>query len=732
MKLKNLTTVTILTLAVLSTACKQEEAPKDSISHSDVESTRDMIVPNGFNFNTDKVIQYNFNLDQAPLSGKYKIEIYDFVPEANEGFIQSSFVAQGTSISGSVKVASHITQLYVKMYSPEGSSFLTILPINGTSISHTFYQTKTYQKSGLVSPDCVSGCDYNVTHTNSWWDADDKDDVYCVTGTYSGGGITVKDKAIVRLCGTGNIQNLVVDKDAEVIVTTGADVTISYLDLKDKADLVVHQGATLTITGWFTVEGDIINEGTINMTDMTIKEKSDIENYSIMAATGNSWSSCDGNIENYGTFSVAADFELKDDADIENYCTFTIGGQFYVNGDFDNESYIQVDDQTSIYSKGDLIFHDGAIGYFEDFWLNSGAKVEGKGSTSILKVSGISTSWSDGQIKGNLEYCDADGIENFGSNTIKSGAVEACNLVVNTSSCILQGNGVPTIVDTDGDGVSDELDAYPNDASKAAHSFYPSEGVFGTLAFEDLWPTYGDYDFNDLVVDYNYKTIVDANNDVVDVEAKFVTKAIGGSFLNGFGIQMDVASSAVASVTGSVYSEGIISNAANGTESGQSKATIIVYDNAYNILPNVGGSFVNTTNGNPYSTPDTMDINIAFSSPQSAIGSAPFNPFIFVDGTRGREVHLAGEQPTDLADNSYFQRQNDNTTVGSESTYKSTRGLPWAINLTSGFSYPEEKVDIVQAYQYFDNWAQSGGLSNTDWYQDITGYVDNTKLYTAQ
>ena len=58
--------------------------------------------------------------------------------------------------------------------------------------------------------------------------------------------------------------------------------------------------------------------------------------------------------------------------------------------------------------------------------------------------------------------------------------------------------------DTDEDGVSDLFDDYPNDPEKAFDNYSPAEGQFGTLAFEDLWPAKGDYDFNDIVIDYQY------------------------------------------------------------------------------------------------------------------------------------------------------------------------------------------------------------------------------------
>jgi LruC domain-containing protein len=40
--------------------------------------------------------------------------------------------------------------------------------------------------------------------------------------------------------------------------------------------------------------------------------------------------------------------------------------------------------------------------------------------------------------------------------------------------------------------------------------FTPSKYGTGTIAFEDLWPSYGDYDFNDVAL--NYQVIVKLNS----------------------------------------------------------------------------------------------------------------------------------------------------------------------------------------------------------------------------
>ncbi|MBZ0243027.1 MAG: LruC domain-containing protein, partial [Bacteroidales bacterium] len=70
-----------------------------------------------------------------------------------------------------------------------------------------------------------------------------------------------------------------------------------------------------------------------------------------------------------------------------------------------------------------------------------------------------------------------------------------------------------------------------------AVNFYPALGP-GTLAFEDLWPYKGDYDFNDLVLDYQFEIVTTTTNHVEKVIATMTIKAFGASFENGFGFQL--------------------------------------------------------------------------------------------------------------------------------------------------------------------------------------------------
>lgn len=288
------------------------------------------------------------------------------------------------------------------------------------------------------------------------------------------------------------------------------------------------------------------------------------------------------------------------------------------------------------------------------------------------------------------------------------------------------------VTDSDGDGVDDEDDDYPDDPTRAYNIYYPDFNSFGSLAYEDNWPGKGDYDFNDLVVDYQYKQVTNAENELVELFGKFVIRAIGASYTNGFGFEMDLAPTDISDVTGISIVDGYITLGANNSEANQAKGTIIVTDNAFTQLPHPGGGTgVNTTPGQTYVEPDTMEIHVTLTQPVSIseAGSAPYNPFIIVDQERGREVHLPDYTPTSLANPDYFGTMNDDSNPATGKYYKTENNLPWAIDVPAEFDYPIEKAVIIQAYLHFAAWAESSGSQYPDWYLDLSGYRNDDVIY---
>lgn len=264
----------------------------------------------------------------------------------------------------------------------------------------------------------------------------------------------------------------------------------------------------------------------------------------------------------------------------------------------------------------------------------------------------------------------------------------------------------------------------------------------GTLAYEDLWPSKGDYDFNDLVISYNFVVTKDNQDRVLNIASTFIVHAFGASFHNAFGFELpNVNNNQIISVSGQdIASGGIFTLASNGLEQNQANATVIVYDDSYRIMTHPGsGIGVNTVENAPYVTPDTIVMNMVFFSNGSfASGGAVnyndlnignFNPFIVVNQVRGREIHLPDYPPTSLADNAFFGTFNDDSDATTNRYYKSENNLPWAINIPEVFEYPYEKREIVQAYLKFAEWAESSGVLFSDWYLNSSGYRNSNYIY---
>ncbi len=294
-----------------------------------------------------------------------------------------------------------------------------------------------------------------------------------------------------------------------------------------------------------------------------------------------------------------------------------------------------------------------------------------------------------------------------------------------------------TPTDNDGDGVPDDDDDYPDDPDRAFDNYYPAGG-YGTLAYEDLWPGKGDYDFNDLVCDYRFQMVTNSSNFVVEIFGSFIVKAFGAGFQNGFGFQLanDNVDESDITVTGYDLQEGYITLNGNGTEAGQSKPTIIAYDNTYNLMEHPGqGIGVNTDPFASYVTPDTVAITMDIADNTYTLAQIDipnFNPFIIVNLERGVEVHLPDYEPTDLVDVSYFGTIDDDTDPSTGKYYKTENNLPWAINIYESFEYPKEKVEIIDTYLHFVEWAESGGILYTDWYNNTnSGYRNDANIYVV-
>lgn len=238
-------------------------------------------------------------------------------------------------------------------------------------------------------------------------------------------------------------------------------------------------------------------------------------------------------------------------------------------------------------------------------------------------------------------------------------------------------------------------------------SYFPSESTFGTMAFEDNWPSKGDYDFNDLVLSYQMVQYRNNPGDVVAMEMFLKLEAAGAEYSNGFGIRLPISRQRVISVSGNLSSLAD----ETGLEPGQSDAVVIAFDNVAD-LANSGG-MLNTLFGTTFVDVPSIRLVFQFRTPlkDSDLGLPPFDPFLIVNGDRGREVHLIGQSGTEKVNTGFFGTGDD------AGDYRTPNGLPWALLLPEPWVWPTERSPVHLGHLEFVDWAESGGLAFTDWYR---------------
>lgn len=698
------------------TITEQDNTPTD-ISVIPIE---DLTAPESFNFETHKDIYVRVKVAN-PLtpSTRYVIKIYSNVPGTGELVKQGLTNTSDFEYTTNIRVPAGQEFLWIEKVAPNGNSEFHEVPAN-TFVSNMFdskpEHTYTFTKTGS-GMNCSSSCSKTYNNYNGNLNLSSKG-TYCITGTFNG-SITVGKDVYVKICADGSISSLSLnDKKSRVYILEGADLKITNLNTNNKSSEVRSWSDSVIITGSMSQTGKYRNYGKLYVTgNMSLNSQAKFYNYGTLDVSGNVTTSND--IYNYHFMRVGGNFTVNSNAFVDSYCNIDITGNLTVSDDIDFDGLISVAGNVVVNSNGDINFYDGGLMTCENLTLNN--DIEGKGSgTSVIKVNDRTVINSNGEVKGDLDLCDNDGVET-NNGKISSPAKLDCTTTLPKTTCNPNGFNNVTVKDDDNDGIANEQDEYPNDANKAFNSYYPSASTNVNIAFEDLWPNKGDFDFNDMVIAYNMQKVLNADEKVVQAIFKVNVRCVGGSFDNGFGIRLDdINSSVISDVTGYNLSKSIVNLSSNKTESGQDKAVIICFDSPEPIIQRATGSFFNTVQDNPKGTSDTLVITVNFSTPQeeSSLAASKLNPFIFTNGRRGYEIHLPDFAPTSLADNTLFGTGQDNSNASAGRYYKTSNNLPWAIIIDEQFDYPNEKSAINVAYKHFNEWASSGGSQKPTWFKD--------------
>lgn len=718
-----------LILIVSFSSCRKDENTP-GIQH--VSSLDDMLVPEGFAFNTTDEVSFKVYSNTIWGKEKVRVDIYDMPPSAGGELLFSGFADGFGEVSGVLELSAGLNRAFVELTTPDGNSEQVEVNISGNSFSCQFSNPKSGKKSAMpVSPACNAGCVLSLpAHSgNSVIKTTDDPGVYCFTGEMSGTITANHPESVVRICGNADLQSLVLNNGASLEIAQGARVKIANLELNSPEGEIKVYNAELEIDGNFEPYGTVINYGKVLVSgSLAVRGLSSVRNYGEFTIDEDL--ELQYQLSNFHQLQVNQDLIILPSGVLQNTCRIGVSGDVKVDGSFSmTAGYLG--------NSGDLIISSmAAVNLQEASMIRTTnmtvqGYVTGSGATSMLKVNQQSVLATGSQIDGAIDFCDHNGIEVMNGQFTGAAGV-SCGTFIPRSACNPEGNGQSNYVDTDNDGVKDLLDRYPTEPSVSGIVSYPTHDAYATLAFEDLWPAKGDYDFNDLVLSYRHNLIINADNLVTRIETELYIAAVGSNYNKGFGFQFDFAPGDIASVNGQRITKQILSLAPNGTENGQSKAVVIAFDNVFDLIRNrPSGPFINTTSDVAHADSDTLRLVITLTVPKrlDQLGELPFNPFVYIRDDRGKELHLIDHEPTDLMNSSYLGSKADKSDASQGKYFVSENNQPWVLNIVGDFAHPLEKTEILDGYEYFDIWAQSGGVSRKDWHVEHAGYRNGKYVY---
>lgn len=721
-------------LALLSASCKKDNTEKDSV----VSKITDLKVPANFTWQTARDVNFTINVTDTRFQNKiHVVAIYLADPATGAVPVVKGSATLVTPFVTNLSVPATINEAYIVKTSPDGSAVTEKIELNATKVSISLSSVNmknTVQLQAATSTliNTIAEPECGIAISTSTIKMNNSADVYCFTSNTdltinveANNGGTLKINAPGKTITFGDNFN---HTNIKIFIASGTTVRFNR-DLNIKSgEAIINAG--ILVAANLSSSGTFINKGqaTFSGGNFNLNSGAELTNTSTMIVESQN-PNINGAITNTGnmTFNNAT---FNSGSKLDNYCSFIVNNNLLVNtGDLNNYKLISVKGDTYVNSGGTINLYDGAM-YQTQNMSNMNGTVYGRGPlVSLFKTLGTvgdNVVNNNGYFKGALQYCGSRDLEVNQNNKkhFSDGAVKGCGVYIVKDECNTIGNGTPpkeVKPDTDGDGVIDEQDAYPNDKTKAFNNYSVNfQNGGSTIAFEDSWPSVGDYDLNDVVLTYKHLVVTNANNIAVRIEGEWNLIATGGSFRNGAGVQFPISKE---TATNFKSSNGL------SPEEGQDSLVVILFKNARNEQ-----ATWNTKLNESISATKTYTFSFdLLNGPNfQTLGVNAFNPFIFngtFNAVRGYETHLFGKKPTKLVDKSLFGTNDDNSLQGP--SYSTKARLPWGIEIpVATFQYPLEQTSILESYLKFSNWATSGGTVDVDWYSNTsTGYRNESNLF---
>jgi len=708
MKIKLLSA--ILALSFITFSCKKTDDTLPKTNNTGIDNIN---VSDSFNWNTTNEINFSIGTSDSRFQNLiHVIYIYDADPALGGKILAKGSASLIRPFNTKVSFAKATKDVYILKSAPNGIKIGETVSLNSKNINLSFGTTNvtklsTVYADGISKPKSLSTTDSKTSTALI---------PSCERSTTNSNIVLEKPEVV---CFSSN-QNVTIDIQANsggTVKISAPERTVTVRNLNHtNLNIVVEKNTTVVFAGPELKT----NETWTNYGIIEFKNKPDIK----------------GTLDNNGT-ATFGQLQINSGGTINNFCKLTADAVI-ADGILNNYSYVLAINSTRINDNGrvNLIGGSSNGAYFETKSLEKGKnKISffGTNATSLLKITEKidnnllldARQTNNSQIVGgNIELCTE--VKNIPSGFFTAPAALGCGAYIEKDDCMPASNGTaPTTgKDSDGDGVVDEDDDYPTDKNKAHNTYSVNYNAGGsTIAFEDNWPTKGDYDLNDVVITYRYKVVTNAENKVVEVNANYKLIATGADYINGAGVQFPLVSGKAKIIKASpgVY-----------LESKQDSVVLIIFDNSRQLQ-----ATGNTTIGSVISP--KVDIEVSFEvidGPEiKNFGAVAYNPFIWNNTTgfgRGYETHLYGKNPTNLANTELFGTKDDYSKKNNK-FYSTKEKLPWAIEVPiADFGYPVEGKRIDQAYTNFGDWANSGGNSSLEWYKILAGNANPDLIYPVK
>ena len=603
---------------------------------------------------------------------------------------------------------------------------------------------------------------------------------YIVTGKFQGKfkdtSLSNSNRATVYIQGNWEPAQAITQNYLDIIVLKGGTIEGTDLKLQNASNLTIQSGAKIKIA---KLEGNtqstICNFGEIEVDNLLLNSFDLLYNGNKVDVKHNIDASKGGSIHNFGELDVEKEIKLNTSSIVYNAAgseleaeKYTAAGSKNVNfGEMEFDTYDSGEAGGSLYNNcmlfvehmkaGGIIYLDHGViaeekeddknkDYFEeadDIYFYDNAKLT-LANSSMIKAEKITinsgfSAIGEGDEASQLKVTDKLQIDNwsnkFSGKLYISGKISCSHKDMYQAGSEVIFSSKPDIIITGCNGKTELPDPAP-EPSDPNFPIIVDDNHNYTYLFEDQWPLYGDYDMNDIVLEIKHrKTSIDKWNKITELDLTIELTAVGAQKAIAAAIMFDEipASAITQPVTyANNYRPISFDLTDKNIEKGQDYAVVPLFDNAHALMERPAGSFVNTVSGSDNNQKDSKIINFTLrfdqaSAPSSdALNINKLNLFIITDrGSKRKEIHVAGYQPTKLANTELFGGNNDASSINGKKYYISKDNLAWGIIVPTQFKWPLEYTKIQNAYKQFAGWVTSGGVNNTKWWNDF----DNTKVF---